>query len=144
MPILRGWSDAGDVEWLGWRNDIPRLIAQSHIVCLPSYYGEGIPRILVEAAACGRPIVASDVPGSREVVQHHQNGFLVPARDVKALAGAIAQLIENPQLRAAMGTRGHKIVADGFSLENVIEANIAVYRSLLSNPGCLEAPVAGI
>jgi glycosyltransferase involved in cell wall biosynthesis len=135
LPMLEHWRDTGDVEWLGWRHDMPAWIAQSHIVCLPSYYGEGVPRILLEAAASGRPIVTTDFPGCREVVRHDQNSLLVPVRDVEALIAAIAQLIENAPLRAAMGTRGREIAVNEFSLEQVIDANLAVYRSLLlSNP----------
>src|SRR5215831_15910231 len=63
---LKRWCEDGDVEWLGWRDDMARLIRESHIVCLPSSYCEGVPRILLEAAASGRPIVATDVPGCRE------------------------------------------------------------------------------
>ncbi len=131
MSTLEHWRNAGHVEWLGWRQDMPALIAQSHIVCLPSYYGEGVPRILLEAAASGRPIVTTDSPGCREVVRHGHNGLLVPVRDVEGLVGAIAQLIENAPLRAAMGTRGREIALTEFSLEQVIDANLAVYRSLL-------------
>jgi glycosyltransferase involved in cell wall biosynthesis len=133
VPVrtLEHWRDAHDVEWRGWHDDMPALIAQSHIVCLPSYYGEGVPRILLEAAASGRPIVATDTPGCREVVRHGQNGLLVPPGDAEALARAIAQLIENAQLRADMGTRGREIAITEFSLEQVIDANLAVYRSLL-------------
>jgi glycosyltransferase involved in cell wall biosynthesis len=146
VPVtkIREWRDAGDVEWLGWRNDIAGLIARSHIVCLPSYYGEGVPRILIEAAASGRPIIGADFPGCREIIRNGQNGLLVPPRDVEALTGAIAQLLESPELRAAMGTRGREIVASGFSLESVIEANIAVYRSLLANPDRLKTLAAAI
>jgi glycosyltransferase involved in cell wall biosynthesis len=140
IPVtkIREWRDAGDVEWLGWRTDISELISQSHIVCLPSYYGEGIPRILVEAAACGRPIIGTDSPGCRQIVHNGQNGFLVPSREVEPLASAIAQLIENVALRAAMGTRGREIAANDFSLEKVIDANLAVYNSVLSDARGIE------
>lgn len=129
---LKRWHDAGDVEWLGWRHDVPALIAQSHIVCLPTSYGEGLPRILLEAAASGRPIVATDIPGCRQIVRHGQNGLLVPVGNSIALGEAIVQLIENAPLRAAMGTCGRAIAAAEFSLEQVIEANLALYRSLLT------------
>lgn len=133
MPVLEHWRDAGDVEWLGWGHDMPALMAQSHIVCLPSSYGEGVPRVLIEAAASGRPIVTTDSPGCREVVRHGQNGLLVPMHDGEALVGAIAQLVENAPLRAAMGTRGREIAVTEFSLEQVIDANLAVYRSVLAS-----------
>jgi glycosyltransferase involved in cell wall biosynthesis len=133
LPTLEHWRDAGEVEWLGWCDDMPALIAQSHIVCLPSSYGEGIPRILIEAAASGRPVVTTDSPGCREVVRHGQNGLLVPVGDREALIAALAHLIENAPVRAAMGTRGREIASIEFSLEQVIDANLAVYRSLLAS-----------
>ena len=139
MRTLQLWHDAGDVEWLGWRHDMPAVLAGSHIVCLASSYGEGIPRILLEAAACGRAIVATDSPGCREVVRHGENGLLVPAGDGEALAAAIAQLIENAPLRNATGTRGREIAVTEFSMEQVINANLAMYRSLLLSAG-LEIP----
>jgi glycosyltransferase involved in cell wall biosynthesis len=77
------------VEWQTWRNDMPAVYQAAHIVCLPSYR-EGLPKALLEAAASGRPIVATDVPGCREIVRHDENGLLVPARDAKALGrGAV-------------------------------------------------------
>jgi glycosyltransferase involved in cell wall biosynthesis len=142
VPVrtLEHWRDAGDVEWLGWRRDMPGSIAQSHVVCLPSSYGEGVPRILLEAAASGRPIIATDWPGCREVVRHGQNGLLVPAGDGEALVGAITQLLENAPLRAAMGSRGREIAATEFSIEQVMDANLALYRSLLVSVGASANP----
>jgi glycosyltransferase involved in cell wall biosynthesis len=78
---LRKWHDEGVVEWWGWRRDIQTVLGQSHVVCLPSSYGEGIPRVLIEAASCGRPVVATDIPGCREIVRDGLNGFLVPVKD---------------------------------------------------------------
>jgi glycosyltransferase involved in cell wall biosynthesis len=133
VPVLEHWCNAGDIEWLGWCDDMPAFIAQSHIVCLPSSYGEGIPRIVVEAAASGRPIVTTNSPGCREVVRHGQNGLLVPVCDEEALIAALARLIENPPVRAAMGTRGREIAAIEFSVEQVMDTYLAVYRSLLAS-----------
>jgi glycosyltransferase involved in cell wall biosynthesis len=99
---------------------------------LPSSYGEGIPRILVEAAAAGRPIVTTDSPGCRDIVRHGENGLLVPVCDAEALITALALLIENPPVRAAMGTRGREMAAE-FSIEQVIDANLAVYRNVLAS-----------
>ena len=129
---IEQWQDAGDVEWLGWRHDMSALMAQSHVVCLPSSYGEGVPRVLLEAAASGRPIVTTDSPGCREVVRHNQNGLLVPVRDGEALEGAITEMIGNAPLRAAMGARGREMAVNEFSLEQVTNANLAVYRSVLA------------
>jgi glycosyltransferase involved in cell wall biosynthesis len=133
VPVrtLEHWRDAGDVEWIGWRGDVHALIAQSHVICLPSAYGEGIPRILVEAAASGRAVVATDSPGCREVVRHGYNGLLVPPNNHEALVGAINELIENAQLRNVMGLRGREVAVNEFSLAENIRANLNVYRSLL-------------
>ena len=81
IELLERWREAGDVEWLGSRRDMPDMIRQSHILCLPTSYGEGAPRILLEAAASGRPIVATDLPGCREIVRHGENGLLIPVGD---------------------------------------------------------------
>lgn len=132
LSVLKRWHEKGDIEWLGWRDDVPGWMARSHIVCLPSYYGEGIPRVLIEAAASGRPIITTDSSGCREIVSHNQNGLLIPARNCEALAEAIARLIGDAPLRAAMGRRGREIASGEFSLERVIEANHNVYRSLLN------------
>jgi len=132
LHTLEHWRDSGDVEWLGWCQDMPSLIGQSHIVCLPSSYGEGIPRILLEAAASGRPVVATDSSGCREVVRHGENGLLVPVGEVEALATAIATLVQNPPLRVAMGIRGREIASGEFSLPQVIDANLAVYQYLMA------------
>ena len=127
---LERWAKSGVVEWWGWCEDMIEVLAKAHIVCLPSYR-EGVPKALIEAAACGRPIVTTDTPGCREIVRHGENGFLVPVRDSKALAVAIQKLIENPALRIKMGKRGRDIAVTEFSDEKVIRATLAVYRELL-------------
>jgi glycosyltransferase involved in cell wall biosynthesis len=133
---LEHWRDAGDIEWLGWQQEMPSLLANSHVVCLPSYYGEGIPRILLEAAASGRPIVATDTPGCREVVRHGENGLLVPPRNIEALADAILRFVDDPRLRTAMGARGRVIAETEFEQTRVTVATLAVYRRLLASlPG---------
>ena len=88
LSKLLQWQEEGVIEYLGWVHDMPRVLAESHIVCLPSFYGEGIPKCLIEAAASGRPIVTTDMPGCREIVHHGDNGYLVPARNAAALAEA--------------------------------------------------------
>lgn len=129
---LRGWHAEGIVEWWGYREDMPEVFSQANIVVLPTSYGEGVPKILLEAASCGRPIVATDIPGCREIVRHNENGLLIPPPDSKALADAIEFLIKNPELRAKMGARGRKIVEAEFSKEIVIKQTMEVYERLLS------------
>lgn len=127
---IAAWVKEGVVEYLGWVTDMPRLFANCHIVCLPSYR-EGMPKSLIEAAAAGRPIVTTDTPGCREVVRHGENGLLVPPRDAVALAGALKQLILNRSLREGMGKRGREIAESEFSIEKVAQQTLAIYGELL-------------
>ena len=124
------WAQEGIMELFGWRDDMPEVLAQAHVVCLPSY-GEGLPTALLEAASCGKPLVATDVFGCREVVKDGMNGFLVPAKDAPALADALEKLIRDPELRARMGAAGRKLVEDEFSLESVGARTLDVYRKIL-------------
>lgn len=126
------WVKEDIVQYLGWVKDMPRLFANCHIVCLPSYYREGMPKSLIEAAAAGRPIVTTDTPGCREIVRHGENGLLVPPRDAAALADALRQLILDRSLRESMGKRGREIAEAEFSIEKVVQQTLAIYRELLS------------
>ncbi len=127
---LDEWQKDGVVEWWGHQEDMPGVLASAHIVILPSYR-EGLPRVLLEAAACARPIVATDVPGCREIVRHGDNGFLVPPKNPQALARAIAVLVQDPALRARMGARGRAMVESCFTAEQVARETLAVYQELL-------------
>ena len=127
---LQTWQREGQVEWLGHRQDIAQLWAQAHIAVLPSYR-EGLPKSLLEAASCGRPIITADVPGCREIVADGVNGLLVPARSVNKLAQAMKTLISDPALRQDLGQRGRDRVLREFSEQRVIEETLAVYDALL-------------
>ncbi|MDO9161748.1 MAG: glycosyltransferase family 4 protein [Methylococcaceae bacterium] len=127
---LLEWQDAGIIEWWGQHEDMPQVFAQAHIVCLPSYR-EGLPKVLIEAAACGRPIVATDVPGCREIVRHNENGLLIPAKDPQALAVALNRLLNDAELRESMGKRGRAMVEAEFSTEYVVEQTLQLYKELL-------------
>jgi len=126
---LRRWHAEGMVEWWGHREDMPEVFAKSNIVVLPSYR-EGLPKVLLEAASCGRAIVATDVPGCREIVRHNENGLLVPPHDPKALADALKVLVEDAELRAKMGARGREIVEAEFSEEIVVKQTMEVYKRI--------------
>ena len=128
---LEAWRDAGAVEWWGHQADMQEVFAAAQVVCLPSYR-EGVPKVLIEAAACGRPSVATDVPGCREIVRHEVNGLLVPPRDAQALADALRRLVEDPDLRARLGRAGRDIAVAEFSLRRVIDETLGVYSDLLS------------
>jgi glycosyltransferase involved in cell wall biosynthesis len=127
---LSTWHAAGTVAWWGRRDDMPVVLAQSHIVCLPSYR-EGLPKVLLEAASCGRPIVTTDTNGCREVVRHGENGFLVPVKSIVELTDALQRLIENPELRRQMGAQGRKIAVQEFAVEKVVSETMVVYEELL-------------
>ena len=130
---LEQWSKSGVVKWLGERADIPQLVAKSHIAVLPSYR-EGLPKSLIEAAAVGRPIVTTNVPGCREVVKEGENGFLVPARDAKKLAAAIKKLTNNPKLLITMGKKSRLMAEQEFSIQKVISKTLALYSKIGSDP----------
>lgn len=127
---LTQWQKEGNVEWWGWQDDLPTVISMCHIVCLPSYR-EGLPKILIEAASCGRPIVTTDVPGCREVVKDGENGLLVPAKDAEALKDALLKLINNEELRAEMGKDSREKAVNRFSNEIVNNGIYAVYQKAL-------------
>jgi len=128
---VEAWAAEGVVEVLGHRSDVPELYAQAHVVTLPSYYGEGLPKTLIEAAACGRPIVTTDHPGCRDAIEDGVTGLLVPVRDAGALADALQRLIENPEERRAMGRAGREFAEREFAIENVVDAHMAIYGELL-------------
>lgn len=127
---LRAWTQEGLVEWWGWQADMPSVYAQSALVTLPSL-GEGVSTALLEAAASGRAIVATDVPGCREVVKHGLNGLLVPPQDASALAEALYQLLTDPGLRGRMGATGRQMILDRFTTARVNPATYNVYRDLI-------------
>ncbi len=129
---LSAWRDFGLVEWWGHRSDMVEVFGGANVVCLPSYR-EGVPRVLVEAAACGRAIVTTDVPGCREIVRHGENGLLVPVRNGEALASAIAALLQDPAMRASMGRRGREIAVREFSEEKILRETLQVYGELLGS-----------
>jgi glycosyltransferase involved in cell wall biosynthesis len=134
---LSALAAAPGICWLGPVDDVRRVWREAAIAVLPSTYGEGVPKALLEAAACARPIVASDVPGCREVVRKgpEQSGILVPPGDIGAFAAAIAALAADPARRAAMGRSGRRLVEDDFAEEVVARATVALYREALAGRG---------
>jgi glycosyltransferase involved in cell wall biosynthesis len=132
IPIktLENWHGRKGLEWLGWCEDIPTLLEKIDVICLPSYR-EGLPKSLIEAAACGLPIVATDTPGCREVVRHGDNGFLVAVGDIQQMAKVLKQLIQDPEMRDRMGGRGAEIAAKEFSSDLVITETLILYEKLL-------------
>lgn len=125
---LVSWHETGLIFWHGKVEDMAEAYQSSHIATLPSYYGEGIPKTLLEAAAVGRPLITTDHSGCREVVIDGKNGFLIPTKDSHALAEALERLIEDRELRVKMGKESRRIARDYFSLEKVLEQTLALYE----------------
>lgn len=127
---LDRWIANGVIEYLGPREDVRPHVAAATAIVLPSYR-EGLPRALLEGAAMGRPLVATDVPGCREVVEHGVNGLLCEVRSADSLAEAMRSVIEmSPQSRSAMGAAARRTVEERFSEERVVEAYLAVLKPL--------------
>lgn len=125
---LLAWHAANDIIWRGYCTDVVKAYADSHIAVLPSYR-EGLPKSLLEAASCGRPIVTTDVPGCREVVAHGENGYLVPKQNAQALANALITLCNDSALRFRMGLAGRKRVENIFQDALIQQQTLALYRS---------------
>ena len=131
LEEIQKWVNEGLVEYLGWQEDMVSVYQSTTIQCQPSSYREGLPKTLLEAAACGRPLVATDIPGCREIVRPGENGFLVPVRNPLALANALQKLIEDPQLCIKMGIKGREIVEHEFSEDINIKQTISFYDELI-------------
>jgi GT2 family glycosyltransferase len=126
--ILKKWNHDGIIEWKNHSDDIPKIFANANIVVLPSYR-EGLPKVLLEAASCGRAIVATDVPGCREIIRNNENGFLIPPYDANALAEAIKDLATNKEKRISMGKRNREIVINEFAEEIVVQKTMNIYNN---------------
>jgi len=131
---IRGWVEEGLITWLGHVDDMIRLLGSVHVVVLPSYR-EGLPRTLVEAAACGLPLVTTDVPGCREVVRDGVDGLLVPVKDSDALAEAIRRLQDQPEFARQLGQAARRKAHAEFDEGIVIRRTMEVYAELCQPVG---------
>lgn len=122
--------DGKYIKWLGHREDVSELLKQSDIMCLPSYYREGVPRSLIEASAVGRPIVTTDSVGCRDTVEDGVNGFLVPVHRPDKIAEALKKLIDDPALRKKMGYESRKIAERDYDVNQVAQTHLDIYESL--------------
>ncbi|KPQ29085.1 MAG: Glycosyltransferase [Marinobacter excellens HL-55] len=127
---LAQWRSEGVVSILGFCTNVAELYMSSHVVCLPSYYGEGVPKTLIEAAACGRAVVTSDWPGCRDAIVPGESGILVPAKSAMDLASAIEFCVQHPEKRASLGLAGRRLAEKEFSLERVVEQHLTIYQVL--------------
>ncbi len=129
--MIESWVKQAGITWWGHCEDMLTTLNQADIVCLPVRFREGLPRVLIEAAACAKPIVASDVAGCNEIVRHEQNGLLVPVGDVQALMTALRRLLSDATLRAQMGEQGRCLVEQEFSMAIVNQATLQLYATAL-------------
>ena len=129
---LESWDRENLVEWWGFRQDMEAVLAQCNIVCLPSTYGEGVPKILLEAAASARPIVTTDIPGCRDAIEDGVSGSLVPPGDPDSLADALRTLIADPEKRAKMGAAGRRLAEQKFDDRTTATMTTQVYDELNS------------
>ncbi len=128
---LEQWDSEGLVEWRGHVDNLEGVLPEASVVVLPTYYREGVPKILLEAAACGVPVVTTDIPGCRDVVQPGRTGLLVKPRDSAALVAAIRTLLDDEEYRQRLGTNARKQAEAEFRVEAVVAKTLDLYRRLL-------------
>lgn len=126
------WRDEGNVEIWGHRNNMHEVIPLANIVVLPSYYGEGLPKVLIEAAACGRAVITTDHPGCRDAIINGSTGVLVPVKNVSLLSKMILNLISDPIYCENLGLSGRKMAEERFDINQVVSNHMHVYKELLS------------
>lgn len=123
-------ENSDKISWLGKRDDIPRLISESDIVALPTVYGEGVPRILIEACSVGRPVIATDIGGCQDICIDGLTGFSVIPNSTDCIVAAVKRFILEPELIEKLGANGRQLVEDKFSNESVFEQHLAIYKNL--------------
>jgi glycosyltransferase involved in cell wall biosynthesis len=133
LPTLETWGRERGIFWRGPTTDVATVWRQHHIAILPSH-GEGMPRMLVEAACCGRALLATDVSGCRSLVQDGINGALIARDDADALANRLVAMAADPDGVARMGAAARATVLDGYTEAQVGSTVVALYRSLLDRP----------
>ena len=131
LSTLKQWVSNGDVQWEGHSDNMPDMLASASIVCLPSYR-EGLPKVLLEAAAIGRPLIASDGPGCREIVRDKYNGLLVKMRDADSLYEAVLMLVNNRKMRETMGRNSRTLVETELSTTIINTQTIELYRRVVN------------
>lgn len=134
VPVaqVERWAAEGIVEWLGARTDMPALLREVDVVVLPTVYGEGVPRTLIEAAACGRALITTDAPGCRDVCRDGVNGTLVAPGDEDALVHAMGTLIDDPALLGPMGVAGRRLAEERFGADRILTQTLALYDEVLA------------
>ena len=131
---IRAWEKEGIVKWLGPVSDMVSCWQATRIACLPTYYAEGMPKALIEAASCGLPIITTDTPGCNDICIDGLNGILVPSREPAVLANALKQLLENYEKSAELGKNGRERILNEFDLRYVVDRHLEIYREFINIP----------
>ena len=127
VATIKQWVSEGYIDWKGHSNSMPEILSSASIVCLPSYR-EGLPKVLLEAAAVGRPLIATDVPGGREIVKNGENGILVKLKNIDSLYNAIKLLVLNKEMRQLMGECGRRLVESELSSDIINTQILDFYK----------------
>ena len=130
LDQLKKWNENSHIEWLGDIEDMPLLYSKSHFVVFPSYYSEGVPKVLLEASASGRAIITTNMPGCRDVVRHGYNGIIVPPKNVPALVAGIEKLLGDYDTLSRMGHRGRTEAQLKFDEKLVIKSHLEIYQKI--------------
>ncbi|HAD26787.1 MAG TPA: glycosyltransferase family 1 protein [Alphaproteobacteria bacterium] len=128
---LKRWQNEYSVEWWGHSTNMPATLQKAHIICLPSHGGEGFPKVLIEAAACGLPIVTTNIPGCRDSVRKNQTALIVEPKNPIQLADALETFITAPELRARFGAAGRELVKQHYTEPMFINRSLEVYKRVL-------------
>ena len=130
---INDWERNGIIKYCGYIKNMRDLISDSKVVVLPSYYGEGLPKILIEAAACGKPIITTDHQGCRDAIIPNKTGILIPPRDTKALTSALKKLLNSPDLCKKMGLAARNYAIENFDIKSVNEKHLRIYGDFIKN-----------
>lgn len=129
--ILQRTTTDGVAQWIGYENDIASLMAKASIVVLPSFYNEGLPKTLIDAAAAGRPVITTDTPGCRDAIVAGETGLLVIPQDEVDLASKITELLLNPRRQRAMGVAGRKLAEMQYCDAQIAKQHVSIYDAMI-------------
>ncbi len=129
--VINKWCEKSFIEWHGNVDNVIPYYQKASIVCMPSYYSEGVPKALIEAASIGKPIITSDMPGCRSIVKHNFNGILVEPRNIDSLVNAIKFLLDNPKVCEIYGLNGRKHAITTFDEKRIVDLTLGIYKEII-------------
>ena len=126
MLKIKSWVDADIIEYWGHSSEVATTMSKSNVIVLPSYR-EGLPKVLIEAAACGRAVVTTDVPGCRDAIEPNETGLLVDVKSASSLASGVLSLISNDNLRYKFAKNARKLAERDFNINDVVSMHLSIY-----------------